>query len=212
MDSPQFSNNMDAFYATERQSHTELNESREIHWSEAPCERLYALLTTLAPKDPSRPPLHVVTPRRLVADLAIPQLDGKFLPWKPHAITYDIFDMRLTHGRNLLGQASLLQAVVRFDSALLSREVMVGQFGAELPDLFSEDTDAGQLFLCGIPALVLSQQELLNSVDKDKDALLKLFESMPQRSRPKWELFTSKVKLVEPGFRPSMENLKRGWK
>ena len=64
----------------------------------------------------------------------------------------------------------------------------------------------GRLILCDVPQLVLSPQELEAAGDTAEEAaLVKIFDAWQSSPKPKWEIFTSRIKLVEGGFRRSLE-------
>jgi hypothetical protein len=137
-------------------------------------------------------------------------------------ITYEILDMPV--GLNLwkpLSIAFAMRAVVHFADHHSSAgpDDIAGAISNQLLDCFRIDSRsstvlAGQLYLCDIPGLVLPPAELATTSDPDEAALIKLFDNLiysplpgalpgSPDSKPKWETFKSKVKLVESGFRPS---------
>jgi hypothetical protein len=77
--------------------------------------------------------------------------------------------------------------------------------------------EPGCLYLCGLPQMVLTPEEIEAAGDDvDEVALLKVHNAIPLsarwRYRPhptpiKWQDFQSKVKLVGPGFRPTRADL-----
>jgi len=112
-----------------------------------------------------------------------------------------------------------MRAVVHFDdypSPNAGPDEIAGAIGDQLLDCFKTDTQSnlvspGQLFLCGIPELILSPAELATASDPNEVALLKIYDRSPG-PKPKWETFKSRVKLVKSGFRPSMRDMEEGRK
>jgi hypothetical protein len=175
------------------------------------CERLSEILATFAPKDASSGLLHATISTRILQSIQ----DSNCCPFEsqtmPGTITYEICDLPLPQARWYLWKAFDLQAVVHLDIDSRSRDEILPDLKDAMLDCFTGlNNPAGQLFLCGIPALVLSPEELSPSLNINEDALLKVFNSMQEQERPKWEVFTAKVHLVEPGFRPSAHDLARG--
>jgi hypothetical protein len=140
-------------------------------------------------------------------------------------ITYDVFDMPT--GTDLwhpLAIAFAMRAVVHFADHHSSAgpDDIARAISNQLLDCFKADSRSsfvtpGLLYLCDIPKLVLSPEELATSSNSNEVALLKLFDNLiytplpgalPGSSipKPKWETFKSKVELVESGFRPGMSD------
>jgi hypothetical protein len=72
---------------------------------------------------------------------------------------------------------------------------------------------SGRLYLCGVPALVLSPEELIAAGDKANDiAKLKVFDAISALvinfgPRTTWEAYNSRIHFVNPGFRPTLADL-----
>lgn len=81
-------------------------------------------------------------------------------------------------------------------------------------DMDEDNVPPGQIFLCDVPRSVLSHKELSDSEDAVNTARLKLFNlcdfgrlrrNFTESQR--WNYFTRRVKLVDPGFKPSQADI-----
>jgi hypothetical protein len=70
---------------------------------------------------------------------------------------------------------------------------------------FEQEGHPGRLFFCGVSELVLTSEELEAAGNTAEEfALVKIFDAWTSNPKPRWELFTSRVKLVKEGYRRSM--------
>jgi len=110
------------------------------------------------------------------------------------------------------------QAVVHLDRELACvPETVAGFMALSINGCFEDENTMeplGQLFLCGLPRLVLDPSELAAASDINEAALVKLCKYVtvwPNLAgspyKTKLEFFRSRIKLVEPGFRPSLADL-----
>lgn len=128
----------------------------------------------------------------------------------PVPITYGFTDtpIDVTKGSAWVA-AYILRAVVEFRQPDPKR---LGQYAEAICNLLCHCTGSeqrghpGRLILCDVPQLVLSPQELEAAGDTAEEAaLVKIFDAWQSSPKPKWEIFTSRIKLVEGGYRRSLE-------
>jgi len=170
-------------------------------------QRTVEFLETLAPKDAVSGLLHATISKSWFQSIYNPPPGA---PPKPGTISYEVCDLPLHRAEWSLMKSFVLQAVIHFNVGSCGREEILPKLTRGLRFCFTgSNNPAGQLFLCGIPALVLSPEELSTSSNVKEDALLKLFNGLSPPRRPKWEVFTAIIHLVEPGFRPSADDLGR---
>jgi hypothetical protein len=189
-------------------------ERAYYYWDNERCREILKFLETLAPQTLSSQSLHATISAELFVDIGL-QTSGLTRPQTgPRTITYDICDLALHDGTwGYIKDAFALQAVVHFDTCPQTHSWDDGEILQviiyALQHCLSDPPD-GQLFICGITDLVLTEKELETSLDMYHEALLKIYNGMKEHLRPKWEIFKGKVHLVEPGFRPSADDLARG--
>ena len=117
-----------------------------------------------------------------------------------------------------LDVAFLLGGVVKYRDTDLDKEEIIREIAGQLDISFTEEDPAAApypyVYLCDIPQLVLSADEIRTSPNINKAAKVKLFDQIavwpdPIEDSPsaQWEFFDSRVRLVESGFRPSMADL-----
>ena len=183
---------------------------------------LRRVLTQLATKYPTIPPLHLTVHMR--RDLRCGMiLANVFYGFPAVPIACDFHYTSFDSSTDFLRLAYDLGAVVHNteENSVEGVNMLAIELAAELGELFineeekQEDEDEknippGQIFLCDVPRSVLSHQELAESEDPVKTARLKLFNlcyfSNLERNftgSQSWDYFTSRVKLVERGFKPS---------
>lgn len=141
----------------------------------------------------------------------------------PVPITCTFHNISITNGARSLNLAYdfgaviyLLDQTVRPGAAPINcdaNELAVNLAGAIDEMSYEEEEDGwppGQIFLCDISRLVLSPKELAACENANDAATLKVFnlceighlrQSMTKSQR--WDLFVSRVKLVDPGFKSS---------
>ena len=111
-----------------------------------------------------------------------------------------------------------LQAVVHLKTAgSYSPFPIYGLLAISIDNLFEDEDVAapvGRLFLCVPPLAVLTPKELASALDTEEAALLKLVKYVtvwPNLSGSQYEtkldFLKSRIRLVEPGFRPSLADL-----
>jgi hypothetical protein len=105
----------------------------------------------------------------------------------------------------------LMGGVVDLSSAFIHAPIRVLTLGTDI-DFCLGSERAGRLYLIGVPPLILSSEELVEAGDNANEvAKVKLFDSRPLsrggRPRTSWELWKSRVHLVNPGFRPTVADL-----
>jgi hypothetical protein len=147
-------------------------------------------------------------------------------------ITYEIFDLPICNYGfkprfKPLWVAFCLRAVVHFSSHYRSGQGDLSRLPDDIPeyialemlDAFQRSTAAypvatGRLYLCDIPSLILTPQEIASTGDVKEAALRKLYDKLDgspfDQKRPSWKDFNTMVKLVEPGFRPTLAELTEG--
>jgi hypothetical protein len=80
-----------------------------------------------------------------------------------------------------------------------------------LTDRLMEEYPDGRVYLCGVPDLVLTPAELLAAGDDSNDiARVKVYQHMSSMSNVysrTWDHFKSHVQFVNPGFRPTLEDV-----
>jgi len=142
-----------------------------------------------------------------------------------HPITYEIFGMTILEDTPWvpLVNACRLQAVVHFDSTTRvgieeATVAIARQLFECVKDCLLTNTGVyGQLYLCDIPDIVLSPDEIDLADNVEEAAKLKLFNiTLPPMGlldigqvRPEWEEFNARIHLVESGFRPPKADMKK---
>lgn len=80
----------------------------------------------------------------------------------------------------------------------------------DLIEHYMKDYPGGQVYLCGVPDLVLTPPELLAAGDDANDmSRVKVYQCMSALSyshTQTWDHFKSNVQFVNPGFRPTLVN------
>lgn len=176
-------------------------------------------LAMLSAKDISSTPLHVIVhvggAKRSIDEL----LELLNLDLFPEPMTCKFLGVPCTTASFAWELAYNLGTVVHLDHAKsLDCNLAAEELATFIYDLIMEDKDnspPGQLFLCDVPRLVLSTQELLAAANAHDAALLKLFAlcefdlAMMGREvqESRWEYFTARVKLVDAGYRPTKEEM-----
>ena len=136
-----------------------------------------------------------------------------------HPITYEIFGLTILEDTPWLALtiACRLQAVVHFDSTTrVGIEEATVAIGKQLFQCLLVSAGCGQLYLCDIPDIVLSPDEIDLADNVEEAAKLKLFNiTLPSPRildlggrRPEWEKFNARIHLVKSGFRPSKADMK----
>lgn len=126
--------------------------------------------------------------------------------WNP--ITYGFVDMPLNLDQSLkLQTAYAMWGIVQF---VAPSNDTLGQYTDTLGSMLchcirSETIAPGRLFLCGVPQLVLTIEELAKAGENVREvALLKIYHAWPTtHSQPSWDVFNLRVKLVDHGYRRS---------
>jgi len=179
-------------------------------------------------------PLHVrvhLTEDREYSDLC---QSASFQTPSLYPISYEIYDLPVCNYGfkprfKPLWVAFCLRAVIHFSSHYRSGQGDLSRlpddipehFALELLDAFQRSTAAypvatGRFYLCDIPKLMFTPQEAASAVDVKEAALRKLYDKLDGRlfdqKRPSWKDFSTRVMLVEPGFRPSVADLTEGRK
>jgi hypothetical protein len=183
--------------------------------------RLYEALSQLAPAGKDAAPLHVTCHvAEGVAYRDISQLYKDNTSRNHELVTYEFLDISIYHSQSpLLCEAFVLRAVVRLsDHITAGPDEIARLFGFQLFLCFyiygpTLNPNPGQLYLCDIPHLVLSPDELSTAVNIEETALLKLYNSINEdllSPVTSWKTFKSKIRLVKSGFRPSMSDLVEG--
>jgi hypothetical protein len=182
------------------------------------CPRHRGFLSKLAPASEDGTPLRVTChfPDDVCWNLS--QLTGYDRPDSYDLVTYELYNIPINHeSLTLLEKAYLLRAVVRFGHHTTASPTEAARLiGRQLFPCFwtrGRAAQRGQLYLCGIPQLVMSPDELAIAIDIEETALLKLYNSLKEvqpHPATSWETFQSKIKLVKSGFRPSMTDLIEG--
>jgi hypothetical protein len=166
-------------------------------------------------------PLHLTLhPRNKKQSLCNRAVDFLLENLTPAPITCDFHNVSMNKPLDL---AYDFGAVVHFsDKASLKGEdadTPAIQLAKHIGGLFQYEEDEdnappGQIFLCNVTRLVLSFKELASSKDANDSARLKLFNlcSFSYLTREftgsqSWDYFTSRVKLVDPGFKPSQADI-----
>jgi len=167
-------------------------------------------------------PLHVrayLTPKRECSDML--KFTGLKSPTSD-LITYEFFNVPFRRHRYIsLWMALSLRSVVHFsDSWQSCLDLPSGDFEpitdynvSELLDAirkraWSRPVATDRLYLCDIPELVLSPQELNSAIDIEEAALRKLYTDFFRSGQRK--RFTARLQLVKSGFRPSFADLTEG--
>ena len=199
-----------------------------------PSQSVHQFTIALASQQKSTVPLHV-TFCALERHLKLYMSLGSFLDpdtgrsstSATHLILYEIFNMTILEEIEdapwiPLVIACKLQAVVHFDLSTrvgtVEDTVAIGRqlFECVAECLGTNSCVYGQLYLCDIPDIVLSPDEVDLADDVDKGAKLKLSNILlPPLSifgrgqvRPKWEDFNARIHLVRSGFRPPKADMK----
>jgi len=137
--------------------------------------------------------------------------------------TYAFHNVSITGGRSTLLIAYRVRGVVHFDKGDL-RMTQDRQDARELISTldrtmrwYNGDLIPGCLFICGLPQVVLTPEEIEAAGDDvNEDALLKLHETSLRPSWPyhdidttqvTWEDFQARIKLVNSSFRPTRADL-----
>lgn len=141
---------------------------------------------------------------------------------QPGAITYEFFGMPLkeSHPMSAMSVACILQAIIHFDTASPAgpgeHATTVGRqlFDCVGGSRHGSSELRGRLYLCDIPALIMTTDEIAAADDVDEAAKLKLFDASPLafpdaltvtlQVRPRWDDFDSVVHLVKTGFKPAI--------
>jgi len=183
------------------------------------CRQIVDFLVFLAPERVTEYPLRVDIPDTMARYFAriVKEGVGQLRDQSTKSVTYKIshWDYNLDEPKDL-AEVMCLQPVVCFDDE--DAYYPYGEFELEsllirLDHCFSQQyhpTSSRQLFLSDVPRIALTSRELGITKDADADALLKLYNRMQRASRPTWKEFTSTIKLVEPGFWPSRDDLEAG--
>jgi hypothetical protein len=121
------------------------------------------------------------------------------------------------HDSTALCAAYDLQCVLTFRDYGISQERRAGYIASCISECFEEedlDTSTGQLFLCDIPSLVLNPRELASAADVNEAAIIKICDLVtvyPDLTgsiyKTKLDFFKSRIKLVKPGFKPTLADL-----
>jgi hypothetical protein len=117
-----------------------------------------------------------------------------------------------------LHMAYELQAVVNFEIGGASHPSSVAKcLSMAIGECFeNEDIDSpvGQVYMCGLPPLILEPNQLVSAHDINEAALIKLYKLVTvwpnlrgSQYKTNLDFFRSRIKLVEPGFRPSLADL-----
>jgi hypothetical protein len=181
------------------------------------CKTILEFLSVLAPVDVLQDPLQVDISGNMAVRFAQTAEEGADRPEAQllKSINFKIPCIDILFG-NKKDVATLmsLQPVVYFDEDIeLAPHEDYECLLKRLRPCFSSEhrpTYPGRLFLSGLPATVLSPEELEATRDAEADTLLKLYNDIKTDSQPTWEEFTSTIKLVEPGFWPSRDDLEAG--
>lgn len=171
----------------------------------------------VAPRDVSAPPLHVTA--RISRDIDMGALGSLLRDIQtPFPFSCEFLEMFIDEDEFALDVAFLLGAVVKYRDTDLDKEEIIREIAGQLDISFTEEDPAAApypyVYLCDIPRLVLSADEIRSSPNFNKAAKVKLFDQIavwpdPIEDSPsaQWEFFDSRVRLVESGFRPSMADL-----
>ena len=190
----------------------------------SPCPAIAAFLSILANAHAANP-IHV---RAHLTELGYSGISAFIGREKSifDLITYEFFNLPIhRHRAETLSMALWLRSVVHFSDSWISRascssnlETIIEHIGPQLSDALSMGTisrpvASGRLYLCGIPELVLTPQELDSAIDIEDAALCRLYSMLRplyNQTKPSWKDFTTRVKLVKSGFRPSIADLTEG--
>jgi len=138
--------------------------------------------------------------------------------------TYEFFDLRAWSTLDQLYMAYNLQGIVHFSfryppTPSVCQDHLAHGLAIHLDGCFEEEdisSPAGQVFICDtiIPYMLSELEKLHSTEDVEDTALIKLCKfitAWPGLSgsayKSKLELLKSRVKLVKPGFRPSLADL-----
>ena len=175
-------------------------------------------------------PLHVrayLTPMRECSDIL--KLSSHEIPTFD-LITYEFFNVPVqSHKYGTLWFALSLRAVVHLSDSWhprpnLSRgdsETITELIGFEVFDAVGESSETithpcvtGRLYLCDIPELILTPQEVNATINIEEAAMRKLYTNLNRplwgQTKPSWKDFNTMIKLVKSGFRPSFADLTEG--
>ena len=140
--------------------------------------------------------------------------------WAP--TTYEVVYDDLDDGASwmILSTFYLIRRVVRFSTSCGYNSRRVKYLATAIYSSMNQITNPlsfgiglGRLYLCGVPALVLSPNELLAAGNKANEvAKSKVFNAIPALVinygiRPTWEAYNSRVHFVNLGFRPTLADL-----
>ena len=166
------------------------------------------------------PPLHLTVHMRDKGRCRV-ILDHLLFKFPAVPITCDFHYMSLGKGTGSLSLAYELGAVVHVaeEDSEEDVDILAVQLADQLVETFvyqeerdmdDDNVPPGQIFLCNVPRLVLSHAELVDSENAFDTARLKLFKlcdfdylERQFTGSQSWDYFTSRVKLVELGFKPS---------
>jgi len=181
------------------------------------CKTILKFLSVLAHDDLSKAPLRVDISFNMAKYFAQIAEEGVIRPdvQSPKSIVYKIpyLDIDLARTKDLANVMALQPVVCLDEDIELAPHEDYDCLLKRLRHCFSSEhrpTYPRRLFLSGLPATVLSPEELEATMDADADTLLKLYNHITTDSQPTWEEFTSVIKLVKPDFWPSREDLEAG--
>ena len=141
--------------------------------------------------------------------------------WSPTTYEAVDFDDTIETEWMGLGDFYAMRGVVRFPVLCGFDSRRLTQIASGINSCLTRSTSlslpfqmqAGQLYLCGVPALVLSPIELAVAGDNANDvAKLKVFDAISALvndygARATWEAYNSRIHFVNPGFRPTLADL-----
>jgi len=149
-------------------------------------------------------------------------------------ITYEFFNVAVHSFRySTLWMAFKLRSIAHLSDSWHSYhkvsgdgfETITGLIGSELMDAFCESSETitrpfitGRLYLCDIPELILTPQEVNATINIEEAAMRKLYTNLNRplmgpllgQTKPSWKDFNTMIKLVKSGFRPSFADLTEG--
>jgi hypothetical protein len=170
-------------------------------------------------------PLHLtVRPRNQEQSPCDAAMKLLFSDGQPVPITCDFYGMSMDNHDVPFNLAYDLGAIVHFsEEAPLNGEAandIAFQLADIVDDLFDYEENQlygsppGQIFFCDVSRLILSPKELAACENANDAARLKLFDlcdfdrfDRKFTASQSWEYFTSRVKLVDPGFKPSQADM-----
>jgi len=184
--------------------------------------RLYRCLKVLTSSSSSSNSLHIIVyeePHHRTRWEILRRLLTQFESAIP--CTFEFFGLASYYNQEIsipLEIAYELQAVVHISSEPSFTHFPIrGRLAMSIDNIFGDEDVAapvGQLFLCVLPRAVLTRWELASAHDTNEAALIKLSECVtvwPDLSgspyETKLDFLKSRIKLVEPGFRPSLADL-----